>query len=489
MTKKQDSAQQTSNNTPSTREGRGTCAIVSLGCPKNLIDSERILGLLDEEGYAVVDQIDEADYVVVNTCGFIDSARQESLDVIRQLAEAKNARKIRGIIVAGCLAERDRELLLDEVPEIDLVVGVFSRDEIGRAVRQLDEPAGLEPTAPVLPQLIIGTQPKRPPSDQGRLRVTPEHIAYLRIAEGCDRTCAFCTIPSIRGTYSSKPIELCVEETKALADDGVRELVVVAQDTNYYGLDLYGEPSLDRLLGQLDQIKGIEWIRLMYLYPSAKLLTDRLVDRINSSSKILPYLDLPLQHINDEVLRRMRRHVTGAETEEILARLREKIKGLVLRTTLITGFPGETEEQFEELRAFVERQNFERLGVFPYSDEPGTRAAELDGKVGDKTAFDRCEILMQIQQEKAFAWNESQVGRQWDVILDSYIPDQENAYVGRTTADAPDVDGVIYVTGLAGQGGQGTQAGKRLRPGQIVQCEVVATEGYDLVGVAVGKPR
>jgi ribosomal protein S12 methylthiotransferase len=459
-----------------------------LGCPKNLIDSERILGLLDEEGYAVVDRVEEADYVVVNTCGFIESARQESLDVIRQLAEAKTAGHIRGIVVAGCLAERDREALFDAVPEIDLIVGVFSREEIGWALKRLDQATRTNASQEIIPKVIperivFHDQPKRPPSDSGRLRVTPDHIAYLRIAEGCDRTCAFCTIPSIRGTYSSKPIELCVEETRELVDDGVRELVVVAQDTNYYGLDLYGEPSLDRLLGQLDQIRGIEWIRLMYLYPSEKLLTDRLIDRINNSSKILPYLDLPLQHINDEVLRRMRRHVTRAETESILARVREKIKGLVLRTTLIAGFPGETEEQFEELRAFVEQENFERLGVFPYSDESGTTAMELDEKVDPEEVFRRYEILMQIQQERAFAWNQRQVGRQWDVILDCYIPEQGNAYIGRTTADAPDVDGVVYVTG------QDNQASKRLRPGQIVRCEIVATEGYDLIGVAVGKPR
>lgn len=474
----------------------GTCAIVSLGCPKNLIDSERILGLLDAEGYSVVDQVEEADYVVVNTCGFIESARQESLDVIRQLAEAKTSGQIRGIVVAGCLAERDRDALFDIVPEIDLIVGVFSREEIAWALNRLDQvnrnraienrsqcdEGGQEEGSDqkAFERTVFHAQPTQPPSDDGRLRVTPEHIAYLRIAEGCDRTCAFCTIPSIRGSYSSKPIELCVEEAKSLAADGVRELVVVAQDTNYYGLDLYGEPSLDRLLGQLDQIKGIEWIRLMYLYPSEKLLTDRLIDRINSSSKILPYLDLPLQHINDDVLSRMRRHVTRAETESILARVREKIQGLVLRTTLITGFPGETEEQFEELRAFVEQESFERLGVFPYSDESGTTAAELDGKIDEKTAFDRCEILMEIQQAKAFAWNQSQVGRQWDVIIDRYIPEQEDAYIGRTAADAPDVDGVVYVTG---------QGGKRLRPGQVVSCEIVATEGYDLVGVAVGKPR
>ena len=467
---------------------RGTCAIVSLGCPKNLIDSERMLGLLDEEGYAVVDRVEEADYVVVNTCGFIDSARQESLDVIRQLAEAKAAGHIRGIVVAGCLAERDRETLFDAVPEIDLIVGVFSREELGWALNRLDQMTRTTPSNEIVSRaiperVVFHPQPKQPPSDSGRLRVTPDHVAYLRIAEGCDRTCAFCTIPSIRGTYSSKPIELCVDEARELAEDGVRELVVVAQDTNYYGLDLYGEPSLDRLLGQLDQIKGIEWIRLMYLYPSEKLLTDRLIDRINNSSKILPYLDLPLQHINDEVLRRMRRHVTRAETEAILARVREKIRGLILRTTLITGFPGETEEQFEELREFVERENFERLGVFPYSDEPGTTAAGLDAKLDPQVAHRRCEILMQIQQEKAFAWNQHQIGRQWDVILDSYIPEQENAYIGRTTADAPDVDGLVYVTG------QDTPPGKRLRPGQIVRCEIVATEGYDLVGVAVDKPR
>jgi ribosomal protein S12 methylthiotransferase len=294
-------------------------------------------------------------------------------------------------------------------------------------------------------------------------------LAFLKISEGCNRVCSFCTIPRMRGPYASKPIEEVVAEAQQLAADGVRELVVVAQDTSFYGIDLYGEPRLAELLSRLDQVDGLAWIRVMYLYPL--WITDELIDVIAAPNKVLPYLDLPLQHIDDEVLRRMRRAVTRAETERLLERLRQRIPGLVLRTTLLAGFPGETEPQFHELLQFVRQQRFERLGVFCYSSEQGTVAESLDGQIPEPVKRSRRDQLLAAQQEIAFAWNQSQVGRRMDVLIDRGVAEEPKAYVGRSYADAPDVDGAVYVTGDG------------LSPGQIVPCEIVAASGYDLIGV------
>ncbi len=329
-------------------------------------------------------------------------------------------------------------------------------------------------TAPFFPpeQRALFRPPPSPPlPDNGRLRITLPHLAYLKIAEGCNRLCSFCAIPQMRGPYASKPIEQVVAEAAELAADGVRELVLVAQDTTFYGLDIDARSRLAELLRRLAEIDGLAWIRVMYLYPAH--VTDELVDVIAAGGKILPYLDIPLQHTNDEVLRRMRRRVGRRETEELLERLRGRIDSLVLRTTLMTGFPGETEGQFEELLDFVRQWRFERLGAFAYCNEPGTPAAELDGQVPEEVKQARRDRLMAVQQEIAFAWNASQVGRRLDVIIDRCISPEDNAYVGRSYADAPEVDGQVYVTG------------EGLAPGQIVPCEVVAARDYDLIAVAV----
>jgi ribosomal protein S12 methylthiotransferase len=320
-----------------------------------------------------------------------------------------------------------------------------------------------------------GVSPAFAPAGQKpapRCRLTPPHLAFLKISEGCNRSCSFCAIPQIRGPYASKPIEQIVSEAEELAADGVRELIVVAQDTTFYGIDLYGRPRLAEVLRRLDRLDGLAWIRLMYLYPVH--VTDELMDVFAGAEKILPYLDLPLQHINDEILGQMRRRVTRAQTERLLDRLRERIPELVLRTTLIAGFPGESEEQFAELLEFVRQRRFERLGVFCYSDEPGTPAGGLESKVPDELCRARRGRLLAAQQEIAFAWGESQVGRRLDVLLDAAVPEAANAYVGRSYADAPEIDGVVYVTG------------ENLAPGQIVPCEIVAARGYDLIGVAEG---
>lgn len=447
---------------------KGTYSLITLGCPKNLVDSERMLGLLRQDGYELVDKPEGADFVLVNTCGFIDTARRESLEAIEEMVRLKQQGLVRGVIVAGCLAQRDKRALLRQCPGIDQLVGVFSRDEIARAADRLmgglcDQRTTFRPA------------PSRPLPDGGRLRITAQHVAYLKIAEGCDRQCSFCSIPAMRGKYASKPIDQVVAEAEQLAADGARELVLVAQDTTYYGVDTDGWPRLAELLVRLHQVQGVAWIRLMYLYP--KYVTDELIDVLATSPKILRYLDLPLQHINDQVLRRMKRGVTRAETEQLIDRLRERIERLVLRTTLIAGFPGETQQQFEQLLQFVRRRRFERLGVFSYSREPGTAAARLPGQLPEAARQSRRDRLMAAQQGIAFAWNESQVGRRWEILIDRCIAGENNAYVGRSYADAPEIDGAVYVTG------------EGLAPGQIVPCEIVAARDYDLIGVAVGKPR
>jgi ribosomal protein S12 methylthiotransferase len=446
---------------------RGTFAMVSLGCPKNLVDSERMLGLLREDGWQLVGEPAGSDLVVVNTCAFIDASRTESYAAINEMLDLKKAGGTRGVIVAGCLAERQKEALLDELPGVDAVIGVFSRDEIARAAERLVGGLGDQ-------RSVFRPAPARALPDTGRMRVTPRHMAYLKISEGCDRTCTFCAIPKMRGKHATKPIEEVVREARELAADGVKELVIVAQDTTYYGIDLYGEPRLVELLGELERIEGIEWIRLMYLYPIH--FTDQLIEKIATSPKILPYLDLPLQHASDPVLKRMQRRVNRAATEELLAKLRERIPGLVLRTTFITGFPGETPEQFAELVEFARRWRFERVGVFTYSLEPDTPAARLDGHLPEDEKAARRDELMRMQQAIAHDHARRQVGRVLEVIVDRQSEEREDVWIGRSPADAPDIDCLVYVTA------PGTSAAKPLT-GRIVRVEIVAAAGYDLAGV------
>lgn len=443
-------------------DSKATYALISLGCHKNLVDSERMAGLLKLEGYRMVETPQGADFVVINTCGFIADARQESNGAIGEMCRLKRDGKLTGLIVAGCLAERDKEKLLVVHPEIDQLVGVFGRDEITAAADRLI--GGLSEQ-----RTVFHPAPTQPLHDDNRLRITPPHLAFLKIAEGCNRLCSFCAIPALRGKYASKPVEEVVDEARRLADDGTKELVLVAQDSSYYGTDLYGQPRLAELLTQLEGIDSLAWIRLMYLYPTQ--VTDELIDVLASGKKIVPYLDIPLQHINDEVLRRMRRQVGREQSKRLIDRLRSRIEGLVLRTTFLTGFPGETDQQFEELLEFVQGRRFERLGVFAFSSEPGTSAAELDGAVPEGVKHSRRDRLLAAQQEIAFDWAKAQVGRRMDVLIDRYMPGQSNAYVGRTYADAPEIDPVVYVTG------------EDLSPGGIVSCEIVTSQGYDLVGV------
>lgn len=445
-----------------------TFAFVSLGCPKNLVDSERMLGKLAQDGYALVTEADGADVVVVNTCGFIEPARQESMTVIREMLDLKKAGRVGAVVVAGCLAERKQEALLDEVPEVDHIVGVFGREEISqvleRSLRGRHEQRSLFRPAPV-----------RALEDTARLRITPKHYAYLKISEGCDRTCTFCAIPGMRGKHVTKPIEEVLREARELVSDGVRELILVAQDTTYYGMDLYGEVRLAELLRQLDRVDGLQWIRILYAYPIN--FTDEVIETIASAKKIIPYLDLPLQHINDRVLKRMQRRVNRHQTEELLGKLRRAIPDLTLRTTFIVGFPGETEAEFQELVDFVGQQRFERCGVFPYSFEPGTPATRLDEHIPEEVKHERRDRLMEAQQAVALHWCGQQVGKTLDVIIDGPDPEVPNHLLGRGHADAPDIDCVVRVKG------------KGLYPGDITSVKVTAADGYDLIARSVGPVR
>ena len=447
---------------------KGTYAFVSLGCPKNLVDSERMLGRLAQDGYALTADPDGADVVIINTCGFIEPARQESLGVIREMLALKQQGRVGAVVVAGCLAERKKEDLLKEVPEVDHIVGVFGREEItevvDRALAQRLEQRSLFRPAPV-----------RALEDTARLRITPRHYAYLKVSEGCDRLCTFCAIPGMRGKHVTKPIEQVVHEARELAADGVRELILVAQDTTYYGMDLYGRVRLAELLRELDPLEGIEWIRILYAYPIH--FTDELIDALAEARKIVPYLDLPLQHINDRMLRRMQRKVNRAETEELLGELRARICGLALRTTFIVGFPGESDAEFEELLAFAKAQQFERVGVFPYSLEPGTPAERLPNHLPEAIKMERRNRLMEAQQQVAFAWSQRQIGRELQVIIDGLDPEVPNHALARSYADSPDIDGLVRVKG------------KNLHAGDLVRVKVTGADGYDLVARAVSQGR
>lgn len=452
---------ESSSPTPPVEDAKGTYAFVSLGCPKNLVDSEKMLGHLALDGYSLVSNPDGADFVIVNTCGFIEQSRQESKSVIQEMLELKAAGRTRGVIVAGCLPERVGGSLLEELPEIDHIVGVFGRDEITRVADRLIGGAAEQ-------RELFRPAPIRALDDRERLRITPQHFAYLKISEGCDRTCTFCSIPKMRGKHVTKPIEAVLEEARELAADGVRELILVAQDTTYYGMDLYGQVRLAELLRELDQVEGIDWIRLMYLYPVN--FTDEVIESIVNAKRIIPYLDMPLQHISNRVLKRMQRRVNRDKTVELVGKLRDSIPNLVIRTTFITGFPGETDAEFDELKDFVRETHFERMGVFPYSVEPGTPAVRLDGHLPDEIKEARRDELMELQQEIAFDFSSQLVGYELDCLIDEQA-EQEGVWIGRIYADAPEIDGVVYVQG------------SDLSVGQMVPVEIVEAQGYDLAAI------
>ena len=432
---------------------------ISLGCDKNLVDSEVMLGLLDKKGYQIVDSEEDADIIVVNTCCFIHDAKEESIQTILEMAEYKKEGKLKALIVTGCLAQRYQQEIIDEIPEVDAVLGTTSYDHIVEAVEEALAGNG---------HVVLEDVDALPDVKEKRLVTTGGHYAYMKIAEGCDKHCTYCIIPKLRGNYRSVPMEKLLAEAKDLADQGVKELILVAQETTVYGKDLYGEKSLHKLLRELCKISGIQWIRILYCYPEE--IYDELIQTIKEENKVCHFLDLPIQHASDAVLKRMGRRTSKAQLVEIIEKLRKEIPDISLRTTLITGFPGETQEQHEELKDFVDEMEFDRLGVFTYSPEEDTPAATMTEQIPEEVKEDRQAELMELQQEIAFDLAEDMVGREVLVMIEGKVAD-ENAYVGRTYKDAPNVDGLIFIN-----------TDEELMSGDFARVRVTGALEYDLIG-------
>lgn len=432
---------------------------ISLGCDKNLVDTEMMLGLLGKEGHTFTDDETDADAVLINTCCFINDAKEESVNTILEMAELKKEGQLKALIVTGCMAERYKEEILQEIPEVDAILGTASYAEIAKALRQVQQ-GGTFSCFHALTTL--------PEVEEKRMLTTGGHYAFLKIAEGCNKRCTYCIIPSLRGPFRSVPMERLVKEAEELADQGVKELILVAQETTLYGVDLYGEKKLPELLRALAAVDGIQWLRIQYCYPEE--ITEELIQTIKTEEKVCHYLDIPIQHASDAVLRRMGRRTNQKELRERIAHLREEIPDIALRTTLISGFPGETEEDHEELMQFVDEMEFDRLGVFAYSAEEDTPAASYPDQVPEEVKEERRDAIMELQQEIAFEKAEEKTGRILEVMIEGKVAD-ENAFVGRTYMDAPNVDGLIFVN-----------ADVPLMSGDFCRVKVTGALEYDLIG-------
>lgn len=433
--------------------------MISLGCDKNLVDTEMMLGMLREKGYEFTDDEAEADIVVVNTCCFIGDAKEESINTLLEMAQLRKSGQIQALLAAGCLAQRYREEIQKEIPEVDAILGTMAIEEIAAAVEE-----------------VLAGKAKNhyrdlnsaPAVFRNRVVTTGGHFAYLKIAEGCNKRCTYCIIPKVRGDYRSIPMEELVAQAEELAEGGVRELILVAQETTLYGVDLYGKKSLPALLRKLAGIEGIRWIRLLYCYPEE--ITEELIETIASEPKVCHYLDIPIQHASDNVLRRMGRRTDEEELRQWIGRLKRRIPDICLRTTLISGFPGETQEDYEELYRFVNEMEFDRLGVFPYSQEEDTVAAEMPDQIEDAVKEARRDELMELQQVIAFEKAEEMIGRVLEVIVEGKVAD-EDVYVTRTYRDAPNVDGYLFLNTTA-----------TLMTGDFVKVLVTDSNEYDLIG-------
>ena len=432
---------------------------ISLGCDKNLVDTEVMLGMLASRGYEMTNDEQEADIIVINTCCFIHDAKEESIQNILDMAEYKKNGNAKALIVTGCMAERYRQEILDEIPEVDEVLGTTAYDRILDAVDAAL--AGQH-------EVMTADLDALPLPETKRLVTTGGHFAYLKIAEGCDKHCTYCIIPKIRGNFRSVPMERLLKEAQDLAEQGVKELILVAQETTLYGKDLYGEKSLPKLLRELCKISGIRWIRILYCYPEE--ITDELIQVMKEEPKICHYLDLPIQHANDTILKRMGRRTSKQELIDIVQKLRKEIPDICLRTTLITGFPGETQEQHEEVMEFIDTLEFDRLGAFTYSPEEDTPAATFEDQIDETVKEDRQADIMELQQEIAFDKAEDMIGREVLVMIEGKVAD-ENAYVGRTYRDAPNVDGLIFIN-----------TDVELISGDFAKVKVTGALDYDLIG-------
>lgn len=433
---------------------------VSLGCDKNLVDTEMMLGLLNKDGYTFTDDENEADIILINTCCFINDAKEESVNTILEMAELKKEGRCKALIVTGCMAQRYKEEIMQEIPEVDGILGTSTYDEISSVLGRALSGEGHISCFHELSAL--------PDVKAKRVVTTGGHYAFLKIAEGCDKYCTYCIIPSLRGPYRSIPMERLLSQARELAEQGVKELILVAQETTLYGVDLYGKKMLPSLLKELSSIPGIQWIRIQYCYPEE--ITEELIEVIRTEEKVCHYLDIPIQHASDRILKRMNRKTTLEELKKNIARLREAIPDIALRTTLIAGFPGETKEDHELLMDFVEEMRFERLGVFAYSAEEDTPAASFPDQVPQEVKEERRDAIMELQQEIAFENSEGMVGRTLEVMIEGKVAD-ENAYVGRTYMDAPNVDGLIFVN-----------ADEPLMSGDFCRVKVTGALDYDLIG-------
>lgn len=449
---------------------------VSLGCDKNLVDSEKMLGLLNEAGYRVAQEESEADAIVVNTCCFIHDAKEESVETILEMAEWKKKGRLKALIVTGCMAQRYQDEIQQEIPEVDAVIGTTGYteivpilDEILAEAEASQEEAAVEepkeksfvnccPSIDLLPASLADK----------RVVTTGGYTAYLKIAEGCNKRCTYCIIPYIRGHYRSFPMEDLLEEARKLAEGGVKELILIAQETTVYGMDCYGRKALPELLTKLCEIEGIEWIRILYCYPEE--ITDELIAVMKKEKKICHYLDIPIQHSEDTILKRMGRRTNRAELVSLVEKLRKEIPDIVLRTTLITGFPGETEEEFKNMVDFVDSMEFDRLGVFPYSEEEGTKAAEMDGQITEEVKESRRDEIMALQQEISADKAASRIDDEMSVLIEGYLY-EDDIYIGRTYMDAPKVDGNVFV-----------RAEEELISGDIVPVRITGANEYDLMG-------
>lgn len=436
---------------------------VSLGCDKNLVDTENMLGILKNKEFEFTDDEWEADIIAINTCCFIGDAKQESINTILEMAEHKKDARCKVLVVAGCLAHRYQDEIIKEIPEVDAFVGTSSYDKIADMINSVLEEKGISN--------FVEDANRMPMVEADRIVTTPGYYEYLKIAEGCDKHCTYCVIPKVRGSFRSFPIEYLVNQTKKLVEGGVKEIILVAQETTLYGVDLYGKKSLPKLLHNLGLIEGLEWIRILYCYPEE--INDELIEAIKNEPKVCHYLDMPIQHASDNILKRMGRRTSKQELTDIVAKLRREIPDIALRTTLITGFPGETDVDHEEVMQFIDECEFDRLGVFTYSREEDTVAAQMPDQIDEEIKGKYRDELMQLQQEISADRSAAMIGRIVRVMIEGFIP-EDNTYVGRSYKDAPNVDGLVFV-----------ECDRELMSGDFIDVKITGSTEYDLIGTIV----
>lgn len=434
-------------------------SFITLGCSKNTVDSQVMMGILNDKGHEITENLADADFIVINTCSFINDAKEESINTILDIAEIKDEYKNKKIIVTGCLAQRYHKILLEEMPEIDGILGTGNIDEIVEMIDQLNRETHLIKIDGIHNAYYEGTD---------RSKFNEGHIAYVKIAEGCDNRCSYCIIPKLRGNFRSRKIEDIVAEVTKLGENGAKEIVLIAQDTSKYGIDIYGEYSLNKLLDALNKVETIDWIRILYIYPET--FTPALIQSIKNNEKVVKYVDIPIQHINNQILKRMNRKTSKEDIIQLITSLRKEIPGIIIRTTLIVGFPGETEEHFQELVDFITAYKFDRLGAFAYSHEEDTPSFKLDGQVEEEIKEARREIIMETQLEISIENNEKKVGNVYRVLIDE-IDSAENLYIGRTYMDAPEIDGIVFFNST-----------EDYTVGEFVDIKITEAMEYDLKG-------